>query len=447
MARHPRVIVAALLLAATARAAVAQTISGVVQGADKPVVGATVRLLELDRVQRTGAHGEFSFTGVPKGSYTLFAGADGYAGASKAIDVTGASGTVTFDLKLSAVALRAVVVSASPMPRASTDEYQSVDSKSEVDLLNTAGTSFAEKLSDLPGVTVRGNGSAPSRPILRGLTDNEVLIVENGLRMGDIATYDPAHATPLEALGIAQVDVVRGPAAILYGPNTLGGLVNVITNIVPAVADHPLSGTVNVEGNSVSSEYSGFVRNIWSTQSSAFSVSAGGLHAGDIGIPAGTYTGTAQARFVCAQGNAADRRAQQRSRSRLLASGRLRHVGIGAKHFEINYGVPGDPPNADWLDQSPTTSTHFPAAKHLQWRSLFNAGGSFIRQVKLNAAFNDYTHSEFPTAEDSTGVSDPQANHFHKQTFNAVLQARAAPTAICEARSVLDRCRGSHDRG
>ena len=89
---------------------------------------------------------------------------------------------------------------------------------------------------------MRGNGSAPSRPILRGLTDNEVLVVENGLRMGDIATFDPAHATPLEALGVAQVDVVRGPASILYGPNTLGGLVNVITNIVPAVssrADRP----------------------------------------------------------------------------------------------------------------------------------------------------------------------------------------------------------------
>ena len=139
---------------------------------------------------------------------------------------------------------------------------------------------FAEKLADLPGVTVRGNGSAASRPILRGLTDNEVLVIENGLRMGDIATFDPAHATPLEALGVAQVDVVRGPSAILYGPNTLGGLVNVITNIVPAISDHAFSGTLNLEGNSVNGEYSGFARNVWSGRNSAFSVSAGALKAG-----------------------------------------------------------------------------------------------------------------------------------------------------------------------
>src|ERR1700679_3648428 len=106
-------------------------------------------------------------------------------------------------------------------------------------------------MTDLPGVTARWNGSAPSRPILRGLGDNEGLILENGLRMGDIATFDPAHATPIDALSITEVDVVRGPATILYRPNTIGGLVNVVTNVVPAASDHALSGTAVIEGNTV----------------------------------------------------------------------------------------------------------------------------------------------------------------------------------------------------
>ena len=46
---------------------------------------------------------------------------------------------------------------------------------------------------------------------------------------------------------------------------------------------------------------------------------------------------------------------------------------------------------------------------------------------KLNASYNDYTHSEFPTAQDATGVSDPQANHFHKREFNGVLQVQQQP--------------------
>ena len=421
MFRHGPITIGAFLLCAPL-AAHTQTISGTVKSSGKPLVGVTVRLLELDRVQRSGATGEFSFSGVTKGRYTVFAGADGYAGASKTIDFTGTSATVSFDLKASAVSLRKVVVSASPTPRASTDEYQSVDSKLQVDFLNSAGTSFAEKLSDLPGVAVRGNGSAPSRPILRGLTDNEVLIVENGLRMGDIATYDPAHATPLDALGISQVDVVRGPAAILYGPNTLGGLVNVITNIVPQVADRPRSGTMNIEGNSVSSEYSGFVRNVWSGQNSAFSVSAGGLHGGDIGIPAGTYTDPASGAAFSLKAMPQTDEHSSEAGVGYSHEGAFGTWGIGAKHFEINYGVPGDPPNADWLNVPPTTSRISQQRNTFEWRSLFNAGGSLVRQVKLNAAYNDYTHSEFPTAEDSSGVSDPQANHFHKQAFNGVLQ-------------------------
>jgi len=159
-----------------------------------------------------------------------------------------------------------------------------------VEFQNSPGASFADKISDLPGVAVRGNGSAPSRPILRGLGDNEVLVLENGLRIGDLATFDPAHATPIEAIGVSQIDVVRGPATILYGPSTIGGIVNVITDIVPSVSDHPISGTAAVEGNTVSAEGAGYVNDVYSHGNHAFRVSAGGVRAHNIRIPSGNYT-------------------------------------------------------------------------------------------------------------------------------------------------------------
>ena len=422
MSRHRRVMRALLFLALASAIGRAQSITGTVQSAGQSVVGASVRLVELDRVQRTGAHGYFTFAGVPKGSYTVFVSLSGYASSSKTVVVSGTMASAAFDLKPSAVALQEIVVSATPLPRAITDQYQSVDSKSQVDFLSSTGTSFAEKLSDLPGVTVRSNGSAPSRPILRGLTDNEVLVVENGLRMGDIATYDPAHATPLEALGVAQVDVVRGPSAILYGPNTLGGLVNVITNIVPAISDHALSGTVNLEGNSVSGEYSGFARNVWSGGNSAFSISVGALKAGDIAIPAGTYIDPGSgAAFNLKAMPQTDQKSSEAGAG-YAHQGDFGMWGLGVKHFEMNYGIPGVPPNPDWENVPPATSRISQQRNTLEWRSLFNAGGPLVRQVKLNASYNDYSHSEFPTAQDSSGVSDPQANHFHKREFNGVLQ-------------------------
>lgn len=427
---RPRLAAVALALAgllSRPAAASAQSITGTVRSETRPVVGATVRLLDLDRAVHTGSRGEFTFANVPRGSYRIFTSASGYASATKPVEVTGDTATITFELVTSAMTLKEIVVSASPIARTADDQYQSVSSKSFVELQNSAGTSFAEKISDLPGVTVRGNGSAPTRPILRGLGDNEVLVLENGMRVGDIATYDPAHATPIEAIGVSQIDVVRGPATILYGPNTIGGLVNVITDIVPTVSDHAVSGTLATEGNTVSDQYAGYFNTVYSAGHQAVRVSAGGVHADDIRIPSGTYTdpGTGGA-FVL------DRMPQTFDRSSEAGvgyayQGDFGMIGIGGKHYEMNYGIPGTPPNPDWLAIPPTTSRIAQARNTVEMRSLFNIDGAFAERLKLDASYNDYNHSEFPTAEDSSGVSDPQANHFHKRTFNAVLQLQHHP--------------------
>ncbi len=406
----------------------AQTINGTVASAGQPVVGATVRLLGLERSQRTGGDGRYSFANVPRGTYRLFVAATGYASLTDTLQVTSATALVNINLVASPIPLQQIIVSASPTPHTSDELYQSAESKSRLAFDNSAGMSFAEKLSDLPGVTVRGNGSAPSRPILRGLGDNEVLILENGLRMGDIATYDPAHATPIDALSISQVDVVRGPAALLYGPNTIGGVVNVITNIVPDVSDHPLSGTVAVEGNSVANEYAGYFNNVLSGTHSAFRVSAGGVHSSDIRIPSGTYIdpGTGAAFALSRIPQSFDRTSEEGAG--YTYQGDFGMVGVGARHYEMNYGIPGVPPNPDWIDVPPTTSRIAQQRNTIELRSLVNTGGSTFGQLRFNGSYDDYNHSEFPTAQDSTGVSDPQANHFHKQEFNGVFQLQQQPS-------------------
>jgi iron complex outermembrane receptor protein len=405
----------------------AQTITGTVQSAGNPVVGATVRLLELDRVEHTGAQGQFTFKGVPKGIYRVYVGVTAYASVTDTIKVMSDTARISFDLKESGIHLKDVVVSAAPTARTSDEQYQSTASKSQVEFQNSPGMSFAEKISDLAGVSVRSNGSAPSRPILRGLGDNEVLILENGLRMGDLATFDPAHATPIEAISVSEIDVVRGPATILYGPSTIGGLVNVITDIVPAVSDHRVSGMAAIEGNTVSGESAVYVNNIFSQDNQAFRVSVGGVTAQNIRIPSGNYTdpGTGAVFNL-------DRmpRTFQRSGEGGLGyayQSESRIIGIGGKHFDTNYGIPGVPPNPDFINVPPTTSRISQQRNTVEFRSLFNRDASFAKQLRLNANYNDYNHSEFPTAQDSTGVSDPQANHFHKREFNAVAQLLDQP--------------------
>jgi len=92
------------------------------------------------------------------------------------------------------------------------------------------------------------------------------------------------------------------------------------------------------------------------------------------------------------------------------------------KHYEMNYGIPGVPPNADWADVPPATSRIALKKNAFEVRSQLDFGGGLIRQMRINANYVDYNHAEFPTVQDSTGVSDPQANQFHKQAANANLQ-------------------------
>ena len=132
----------------------AQAISGTVQTAKRPIVGATVRLLELDRIERTGAEGQFLFSNVPAGVYRVYVGVTGYASATDTITVMSGTARVSFDLRESAIKLKEVVVSASPTARISDEQYQSTASKSLVEFQTSPGTTFAEKISDLPGVAV-----------------------------------------------------------------------------------------------------------------------------------------------------------------------------------------------------------------------------------------------------------------------------------------------------
>ena len=408
-------------------AARAQTIRGTVTSSGVPIVGATVRIPDVDRAQRTGAGGDFAFADIPTGTYSVYVAARGYTAASKSVTANGATITITFDLKPSALPLKEIVVSATSVARFTDDQYQATAAKSLLDFQNSGGMSFAERIADVPGVAARSNGSAPARPILRGLGDNEVLVLENGLRMGDIATFDPAHATPLMAMGITQVEVVRGPATILYGPSTIGGIVNVMTEIVPSLSSRPMSGTVSLEGNSVNDGYTGHFRNVFSSSNQAFSISGGLLRARETRIPSGVYIDPGSEKAFTL-----DRMPQTFDQSNeaglgYTVQGGLGTIGIGAKYFDANYGIPGVPPNPDFANVAPTTSRISQQRRTIEMRGLFSVGGAFIRQLKLDANYNDYTHSEFPTAQDASGVSDSQANHFHKRAFNAVLQLQQQP--------------------
>jgi len=161
--------------------------------------------------------------------------------------------------------------------------------------------------------------------------------------MGDLATFDPAHATPIEAIGISQIDVVRGPATILYGPSTIGGIVNVITTSFHWCRIIPFQHSCD-RRKYCDSAGAGYINNVYSQGNQAFRVSVGGVRAHNIRIPSGNYTdpGTGAVFNL-------DRMPQTFDHSGEAGLGYAYQsdfgaIGIGGKHYEVNYGIPGVPP-------------------------------------------------------------------------------------------------------
>ncbi len=396
------------------------SVSGTVLSRGKPVVGATVRLLGLDRATSTGGKGRFAFPDVPAGTYKIFVSCIGYSSSTKSANVQNGNVELYFSLTETAIQSEEVVVSASPFARPANELAQPAESMSRTQLQIAPGQNFSQEISDMPGVSVRYNGAAPERPMIRGLGNNEVLVLQDGLRMGDVSTYDPAHAVPIFPLSISRVDVVRGPASIMYGPNAIGGLINIITNTVPSPSNRPFSGNVSLVGNTVSDLYSGYFNGVYSNSGNAVSISFGGSHAQDTRIPQGSY-------FDGIRSFDLNRIPQsfyhnQQEGAGYSYTGDFGMIGAGYKHFQMTYGIPGTPPNSDWQVDPPTTSLISQQQNMYELRGLWAADGALLKQIRLNADIVNYQHAEYPTAQDSTGISNPQANFFDKETFNASLQ-------------------------
>ncbi|MCU0616971.1 MAG: TonB-dependent receptor [Gemmatimonadaceae bacterium] len=111
--------------------------------------------------------------------------------------------------------------------------------------------SIAAAIVGEPGVSARTNGPMATQPVIRGLTGDRVLVLEDGMRTGDIATTAPDHAVTIEPATAEQIEVIRGPGGLLYGSNTLGGVVNVIRDDIPRVRPSRMTLAMSTFGESV----------------------------------------------------------------------------------------------------------------------------------------------------------------------------------------------------
>jgi iron complex outermembrane receptor protein len=132
-----------------------------------------------------------------------------------------------------------IVITGNPLGRDSTTVP--VSSLGRADLLERGQSTLGETLNGLPGVSSTYFGPNASRPIIRGLDGDRIRVLNNSASSLDASALSYDHAVPLDVLSTDRIEVLRGPAALLYGGSALGGVVNVIDNRIPRA---PISGVL-----------------------------------------------------------------------------------------------------------------------------------------------------------------------------------------------------------
>ena len=122
-----------------------------------------------------------------------------------------------------------ITVTASAGDSSSLDTFSSVSSLAGSELQGAGAETLAALLEGRAGVAIRSAGPGSTRPILRGFDGDRVLIMEDGVRTGDLGATSADHGVPVDGSQAERVEVVRGPATLLYGSNAIGGAVNVVS--------------------------------------------------------------------------------------------------------------------------------------------------------------------------------------------------------------------------
>ena len=126
-------------------------------------------------------------------------------------------------------------------------------------LENHFSGSLIQSLEDIPGVKAMNIGSSQSKPTIRGLGFNRMAVTENGIKH-ESQQWGEEHGLEIDQFAIDRAEILKGPAALMYGSDAIGGVINLYTNYVPAKdfeANIILTGRSNNEQNGIAARLGG----------------------------------------------------------------------------------------------------------------------------------------------------------------------------------------------
>ncbi len=211
-----------LLLAVTQYLHAQNQFSGTVTDSETgaPVFSATIYFPQLEKGTVSDLDGHFSFNKLPEGTYRLMVSSIGYTSFSQNISIP--SGEMNLQLSPSAIEMEEVIVS-TPFHQLQSENVMRVERESVSELNRKGAVTLADGITQMPGVESLTTGVGIGKPVIRGLSSNRVLVYTQGVRLEN-QQFGDEHGLGISSKGIGSVEVIKGPASLLYGSDAIGGV-------------------------------------------------------------------------------------------------------------------------------------------------------------------------------------------------------------------------------
>ncbi len=344
----------------------------------QPAAGVRVSLVGLPWSAVTDEQGQAQFLLRP-GPYVLEATSSSGMRATASVLLSEGQ-PVTVELRLETATFHEEVVVSGARPRQLREAPQAASALSDEALRLQAAPSLGETLRQQPGVRSTFYAPGASRPLIRGLGGDRIRLLQNGLDVGDASETSPDHGVALESFTLERVEVLRGPAALLYSTGGLGGVVNAQNGTVPQeTLGLPLAGTFLASAGSNDGLRAAYA-NVAGQQGQWLWQASGGTRRSDdyrtpLGQVANSFTRADDATLGFS----------------LLSSSGL--LGVGLDQHETRYGSVVE--ENVWVGLW---------RRRLELAAQLWPKNPTFRQLRLSLAWVDYHHTEFEGETPGTQV-------------------------------------------
>ncbi|RAJ05407.1 iron complex outermembrane receptor protein [Chitinophaga skermanii] len=196
----------------------------------------------------TDQHGVFTFQAIPYGQYVLYVRHTGLQLFSKRLQLCKAihyEQDITLAWQLTT--LHGIAVHESVSTKKVQESAMNLTIVQSDFIRKNLGGSLMQSLDKLPGVKSIGIGAGNSKPLIRGLGFNQVMVVENGVKH-EGQQWGADHGLEIDQFAAGQVEIIKGPASFMYGPDAIGGAIDIKPISLPLA--HTMGGTIDLAGKS-----------------------------------------------------------------------------------------------------------------------------------------------------------------------------------------------------